>query len=248
MLQKWTDNHSQSRSLHCWHQKPFAPESQQLSKYKIFTDLFHLETQMNIFSKRRTARRSINLHKAAQPRGCDSVTVFACLPGLTLHNSRIRHSRFSSGCDPETSWLCNAAQCSYYDTVLVAAHVLRSQPWCQNRPRRHKRGALLNETKGAVYCKLQPPSQANERSWGRRGSAADFQTAIPAPLASMSMGIRVTSLKFSVHYIGLSCSFVSAQYRTTQFNHSMAISWLHKPKWSRYSIQKTKKTTKISHL
>lgn len=174
--------------------------------------------------------------------------MFACLPGLTLHNSHIRHSRFSSGCDPETGWLCNAAQCSYYDTVLVAAHVHRSQPWCQNRPRRHKRGALLNETKGAVYSKLQPPSQANERSWGRRGSAADFQTAIPAPLASMSMGIRVTSLKFSVHYIGLSCSFVSAQYRTTQFNHSMAISWLHKLKWSRYLIKKKEKSNQNQPL
>lgn len=35
-----------------------------------------------------------NLHKAAGPRGCDSVTVFECLPGLTLHNSRIKHSGF----------------------------------------------------------------------------------------------------------------------------------------------------------
>lgn len=134
---------------------------------------------MNIFSKRRTATRSINLHKAAQPRGCDSVTVFACLPGLTLHNSRIKHSRFSSGCDPETSWLCNAAQCSYYETVLVAAHALRSQPWCQNRPQRHKRGALLNKTKGGVYSKLQPPSQANAKVLRTEGQRSWFPDSHP---------------------------------------------------------------------
>lgn len=75
-----------------------------------------------------------------------------------------------------------------------------------------------------MYSKLQPPSRGIERSRGRTGSAADFQTAVQAPLASMSMGIRVTSLKFSVHFIGLSCSFVSAQSRTTQFNHSVTIS------------------------
>lgn len=114
-----------------------------------------------------------------------------------------------------------------------------AQSWLQHTLSALSHDAKTSHTviKGApCETRARPPFTVNcsphhrpvRRFWGRRGSTADFQTAFPAPLHSMSMGIRVTSLKFSVHYIGLSCAFVSAQYRTTQFNHSTAISWLHK--------------------
>lgn len=176
-----------------------------------------------------SGNRSGNVHKAAQPRGCDSVTVFESLPGLTLHNSRIKHSGFlvpvtqrQAGYVTRRGAVTMTQSCLQHTVSALSDDAKTGHTDI-------KGGALLNEPKASVYSKLQPLLQAIERFWGRRGSAARFQTAVQAPLASMSMGIRVTSLKFSVHYIGLSCSFVSAQSRTSQFNHSMTISWLQKP-------------------
>lgn len=190
---------------------------------------FHVQLHKKIFCK----RRSRNLHKAAEPRGCDSVAVFECLSGLTLHNSGIKHSGFlvpvtqrqagyvmQRGAATMTQCWLQRTVSALSDDAKTGHSDIKGEPcWTRRRP-----------AEASVYSKLQPPSRGIERSRGRTGSAADFQTAVQAPLASMSMGIRVTSLKFSVHYIGLSCSFVSAQSRTTQFNHSVTISWLHKPK------------------
>lgn len=215
---------------------------------KIFPDLLHFQLQKNIFCKRRPGTRSRSVHKAAEPRGCDSVTVFECLPGLTLRNSHIRHSGFLV---PVTQ-----RQAGY---VMRHGAVTMTQSWLQHTvAARSQRRSPNSDIKGepcwtgprpaeaSVYSKLQPPSLAKQRFWGQRGSAADCQTAVQAPLASMSLGIRVTSLKFSVHYSGLSCSFVSAQSRTTPFNHSVTISWLHKPKLVvKEILNKQKKTTII---
>lgn len=142
--------------------------------------------------------------------------MFECLPRLTLHNSRIKRSGFLV---PVTQ-----RQAGY---VTLHGAVTMTQSWLQYTVSALSKDAktghtdiegepLPNETESAVYSKLQKtPSHVNLRFWGCRGSIADFQ----APLASMSMGIWVASLKFLHHYIELSCSIVSVQSRITLFNH-----------------------------